>query len=193
MSLDFSTKEYWEKKYAEKDTTFEWLENYEELRDYIREHISRESQILIPGCGNSTLGVEMHKDGYDNIEQFDFSDVVVEQMSRRYPELIWKVMDMKNMTYEDGTFDVVLDKGALDAFTCGGDVDANIRRACEEYTRVLKPGCMAYIVSFGQSPERLEYFNPADPVPWIYEGFDLLPREIAPHCYFHVYKLRRSA
>jgi SAM-dependent methyltransferase len=189
--LDFSTKEYWQNKYKEKETTFEWLENYSEIRDYIRSHIPCESKILIPGCGNSTMGPEMRDDRYNNIEQIDFSEVVVEQMSKRFPDMIWKVMDITHLEYDDNVFDVILDKGTIDALTCGGDVELNMKKACEEYIRVLKPGGLAYIVSFGQESDRRLYFDPEGECSWRFEGFDLLPREFAPHSHFHVYKLKK--
>jgi RAT1-interacting protein len=123
----------------------------------------------------------------------DFSPVVVDQMSRRYPALTWLVMDIKHLTFASASFDAVLDKGTIDALTCGGDVDESIFQALSEYARVLKLGGTAFVISFGQAADREEYFRPARPHPWVYEGFDLLPREIAPHSHFHVYRLGRPA
>ena len=34
----------------------------------------------------------------------------------------WMVMDATNMTFEDHSFDCVLDKGTLDALICGADL-----------------------------------------------------------------------
>ncbi len=192
--LDFSMQEYWDKKYAEKDTLFEWLEDYNDMKDYIQSHISRDSKILVPGCGNSAISADMYNDGYKSLINIDFSPVVIEQMSRRYAELdemTWLVMDIKKMSFEDGSFDVVFDKGTLDALTCGEAAEEAMFTACCEYTRVLKPGGIAYIVSFGQADARLEYFDPKHDHPWIFDGFDLLPKEFAPHSYYHVYKLRK--
>jgi SAM-dependent methyltransferase len=187
---DFSMKEYWDEKYSEADTVFDWLENYDELREYINSHLTRDQHILIPGCGNSTLSDAMFNDGYHQLTNIDFSPVVIEQMARRYPSLTWSVMDIRHLTFPNGAFDAVLDKGTLDAFTCGGDVDDNIFQALSEYGRVLRPGGVAYIISFGQASDRAEYFEPAREHRWIYDGFDLLPREVAPHCHFHVYRIR---
>ncbi|KAH0793582.1 S-adenosyl-L-methionine-dependent methyltransferase [Histomonas meleagridis] len=193
-SNDYSSQEYWDSKYAEKDTIFEWLEDYKELSPYINKHFSHDAHILIPGCGNSAISADMYRDGFIHIDNIDFSPVCIEQMKRRFSDLdqmTWKVMDIKNMGFPDNTFDIVFDKGTLDALTCGDDAETQLFTACQEYMRVLKPGCMAYIVSFGQAQDRLEYFNPSKDHPWIFEGFDLLDREIAPHSYYHVYKLRK--
>ena len=136
----------------------------------------------------------MFNDGYKKISNCDFSPVVIEQMSKRYADLegmTWDVMNIKDLKYEDDSFDVVFDKGTLDALTCGEGADEAMYKSCCEYVRVLKKGCTAYIVSFGQPPDRLEYFNPEGDHPWIFDGYDVLPKERAPHCYYHVYKLRK--
>jgi RAT1-interacting protein len=133
----------------------------------------------------------MRKDGYCEIDQIDFSEVVIAQMSRQFPEMVWKVMDIRYLEYEDNTFDIILDKGTLDALTCGGDVEGNMRKACKEYIRVLRPQGLAYIISFGQASDRTLYFNPEGECSWVFDGYDLLPKEIAPHCHFHVYRLKK--
>ena len=192
--LDFSQQEYWDQKYAEKDTIFEWLENYSELRDYIHEHLPKDARILVPGCGNSAISADMYNDGYHNLVNIDFSPVVIDQMQRRYQDLTemsWLVMDIKKMSFADGEFDFVLDKGTLDALTCGEDTEAAMFTACCEYVRVLKPGGVAFIISFGQAADRLDYFDPKQEHPWAFEGFDLLSREFAPHSHYHVFKLKK--
>jgi ubiquinone/menaquinone biosynthesis C-methylase UbiE len=188
---DFSTQQYWDEKYTEKETIFDWLEDYTELQPYITSHLTPHQRILIPGCGNSSLSENMYQNGFSHLVNIDFSPIVIDQMSRRSPALSWIVMDIKDMKFENNHFDAILDKGTIDALTCGGDVESNIFQALSEYTRVLKPGGMAFVISFGQSEDRLEYFNPSREHSWIYIGFDLLPREIAPHSHFHVYKIQK--
>lgn len=194
-SIDFSTQEYWDKKYAEKDTQFEWLRPYSEIKEYVNEHIKKNDKILIPGCGNSSLGPDMYNDGYKNLVNNDFSPVVIEQMSKRYSEmktLVWDVMDITKMTYANESFDTVLDKGTIDALTCGEDYENQIFKACCEYSRVLKPGGFAYILSFGQPEDRLCYFDPKTDHPWTFEGYDPLPFEKAPGQYYIFYKIRKN-
>lgn len=193
--LDFSMVAYWDKKYNEDDTLFEWLQNYDEMKHYIREHFSKDARILVPGCGNSAISANMYDDGYKNLVNMDFSPVVIDQMARRYedrPDMTWHVMDIKHMDFEDNTFDIVFDKGTLDALTCGENTDEAMFAACSEYARVVKPDGLIYIVSFGQAVDRQEYFDPKAAHPWIFEAFDLLPREFAPHSHYHVYKLRKG-
>lgn len=192
-SIDFSTQTYWDQKYAEKDTIFEWLRPYSEIKDYVNQHIDRTHKILLPGCGNSALGPDMYQDGYKNIVNNDFSPIVIEQMAHKFKDLPmqWDVMDITKMTYPDNEFDTVLDKGTIDALTCAEDYDNHIRLACTEYIRVLKPGSVAYILSFGQPEDRLCFFNPEDDHPWKYLGHDALPFEKAPGQYYIFYKIQK--
>lgn len=52
----------------------------------------------------------------------DYSSVVVAAMRARYahvPKLRWETMDARALGFPDGSFDVVLEKGTLDALLAG--------------------------------------------------------------------------
>lgn len=60
----------------------------------------------------------MYDDGFKAITNVDFSEIVIQEMqakNQRRKDMSWQVMDMLQMTFPDATFDVVVDKGALDA------------------------------------------------------------------------------
>lgn len=71
------------------------------------------------GCGNSALAFDLYNDGFKNIINIDYSPVVISNMKRRYKVLEgvqWVVMDALDMTeFPPASFDVVLEKGTLDA------------------------------------------------------------------------------
>jgi len=85
------------------------------------------TEVLVIGCGNSTTSEEMFAQGYKRVTSNDFSDVVIEEMCTKTqptndsivdPTKSWlkyEKMDFLNMTYADETYDLVFDKGALDA------------------------------------------------------------------------------
>lgn len=190
----FDTQEYWDKKYSEKLTNFEWLADYVELKPFLDQHIKKSDLILMPGCGNSAISADMANDGYTSIINNDYSPVVIEQMKKLYsnlPQLQWDVMDIRKMSYPDNYFDVILDKGTIDALSTSDDADSMIPEALSEYARVLKPGCKAYIISFGQPTERLPDLNPDSPHSWKYITNIPLPREVAPHTYHQVYIIEK--
>ena len=73
---------------------------------------------LFPGCGNSLLSEQMYNDGFKHIINTDFSQTVIEKMAEKYkhlPEMTWKVMDIRNLTFPSSSFEVVVEKGTLDA------------------------------------------------------------------------------
>ncbi|KAL9408774.1 hypothetical protein AB3S75_047206 [Citrus x aurantiifolia] len=123
---DFTSKENWDKFFTIRGTgdSFEWYAEWPQLRDPLISLIgaptsSPPPQILVPGCGNSRLSEHLYDAGFHGITNVDFSKVVISDMLRRNvrdrPDMRWRVMDMTSMQFMDETFDVVLDKGGLDA------------------------------------------------------------------------------
>eukprot|EP00640_Fibrocapsa_japonica_P009572 CAMPEP_0113948818 /NCGR_PEP_ID=MMETSP1339-20121228/72183_1 /TAXON_ID=94617 /ORGANISM="Fibrocapsa japonica" /LENGTH=81 /DNA_ID=CAMNT_0000955999 /DNA_START=79 /DNA_END=320 /DNA_ORIENTATION=+ /assembly_acc=CAM_ASM_000762 len=63
----------------------------------------------------------MYDDGFINITSIDYSPVVIEKMKQKSqdrPGMKWEVMDMMDLTFDEGSFDCVLDKAAMDALMC---------------------------------------------------------------------------
>ncbi|KYK68801.1 spermine/spermidine synthase family,related protein [Toxoplasma gondii TgCatPRC2] len=85
---------------------------------------NRGSRILHVGCGNSELAAELVEDGYTSVVNVDFSPVVISNMRRRFRHLRsaleWECLDVRNgalvKQFGSDSFDVVLDKGFLDAY-----------------------------------------------------------------------------
>ncbi|XP_062311898.1 LOW QUALITY PROTEIN: EEF1A lysine methyltransferase 4-like, partial [Osmerus eperlanus] len=68
--------------------------------------------------GNSAMSVDMHRAGYHSICNIDYSSVAIDTMSTRHadcPGMSWLHMDARQLSFPDGSFDVVLEKGTLDA------------------------------------------------------------------------------
>ena len=97
-----------------------------------------------------------------DIENIDFSPACIDSMAERNkekrPSMKWVVMDIMDLKYEDASFDIVLDKGTMDAIMCEkGDVwnvseelAAKIDTMLTEVSRVLKPGGKYICIAFGQ-------------------------------------------
>ncbi|CAH9120890.1 unnamed protein product [Cuscuta epithymum] len=118
---DFTSKENWDNFFTIRgsDDAFEWYSEWPQLQDHLIAQISEDSHILVPGCGNSKLSEHLYDSGRRNITNIDFSKVVISDMLRRNvrarPEMKWRVMDMTAMQLENESFDVIVDKGGLDA------------------------------------------------------------------------------
>ncbi|OAD58257.1 Methyltransferase-like protein 13, partial [Eufriesea mexicana] len=144
---EFSQVEYWNtffKKRGKK--SFEWYGEYPELCNIFLKYIKVKDNVLIVGCGNSTVSMCLYDAGYRNITNIDISHIVIKQMrdiniSVR-PELVYEHMDATQMKYSDDTFNVIIDKGTLDTLmpdTKEGTISV-INKYFKEITRVLRNG-----------------------------------------------------
>ncbi|KAF8074922.1 S-adenosyl-L-methionine-dependent methyltransferase [Lyophyllum atratum] len=173
---EYGIKEYWDHRYkqeAEEDAHFDWFKSYADLAPFIRDLIpDKESRILMLGCGNSQLSEEMWEDGYKRVVNTDYSSVVVEQMRHRHqnlrPEMEWHEMDVRDLQFDDNSFDVAIDKGTMDAMmTSKGDVwdpPEQVIQDCtkevDEALRVLRKGKGVFLyLTFGQPHFRKRYLT----------------------------------
>ncbi|XP_077998167.1 EEF1A lysine methyltransferase 4-like [Glandiceps talaboti] len=156
----YKRKEYWDSRYEHEDS-YEWFAGYERFRDLIIGNISKTDRILMLGCGNSNLSKEMYDDGYHNIVNTDYSPVCIQKMMDKYsncPGMTWEVMDIRELKYPQDSFDVVLEKGTIDALLVDEKDPWNISQetkdlvdqALIETSRVLKQNGKFISIAFGQ-------------------------------------------
>ena len=69
------------------------------------------------------------------------------------------------MEFEDGSFDLVLDKGTLDCVLCGDNSTVNTEKAINEIYRVLSNNGIYICISFGL-PETREILFKKDKFDW---------------------------
>ena len=95
------------------------------------------TRVLIVGCGNSTMSKQLLDDGFVDQESIDYSDCVVRKMKAMYAacELTFRTMDVRKLEYSDASFDVIIDKGKLDAILCGTDSGKNSAAMLQECHR----------------------------------------------------------
>lgn len=147
------------------------------------------------GCGNSKFSEEMWEDGYKNIVNIDYSAVVIEKMRARHAgarqEMIWKEMDVRNLEFDDDSFDVAIDKGTMDAMLAvKGDVwdppqevIENCTREVQESVRVLKKGSgILLYLTFGQPHFRKRYLT--------HPGTTLAVKQLGDAFHYYLYILR---
>ena len=102
------------------------------------------------GCGNSILPEEMYDHGYKNIYNIDISQTCIEFMAKRNSEnrsdlkckfinsrwmenfdtflYIGEVMDIRNLSFPGGLFDLIVDKSTIDALLCGDSAYMNVAK-----------------------------------------------------------------
>lgn len=172
---NFGRQTFWNDLY-EKQSNFSWYATWDDLQPFINEFLRLlarpyESKILVPGVGNDAIVVDMFDDGYPYITAMDYAPEGIERCremlgptrlraeqgntkdenkDHNQPggvELV--VADARDLTdtFENDAFDVVFEKGTLDAiFLSGGDdkdkSSENLNLAISELGRCLKPGGM---------------------------------------------------
>ncbi|KAF5303179.1 hypothetical protein FQA39_LY10092 [Lamprigera yunnana] len=144
---EFSQKDYWEDFFKKRGAkAFEWYGEYPELCGHLHKYIKVKDNVLVVGCGNSSLSSDLYDVGYKNVTNIDISEVVIRQMlnlhEKERPQLKYLQMDVFNMNFSDELYSVVLDKGTLDALMPDGNGETQVRilKYFKEIERVLKRG-----------------------------------------------------
>lgn len=148
----------------EKNETFDWYQTFSGVKDIITQHISKTDKILNIGCGNSRLSEEMYDENYQNIVNVDISHSVIKYMEDKLktkcPNMTYKQMDCLNMKeFQNGEFNVVLDKGTLDTILCGDNSEDNVEKLLMEINRVLKPNGVYICISYGNEEQRKDFLK----------------------------------
>ncbi|XP_024529895.1 EEF1A lysine methyltransferase 4 isoform X1 [Selaginella moellendorffii] len=160
---------YWDNRYKNDSSTFDWYQRYAGLSALLQKYVPKTSRILMVGCGNAAISEDMVNDGYQEIVNIDISTVVIEAMQQKYqhvPQLKYMTMDVRDLsTFEDGSFDAVLDKGMLDSllcialFQCGTSAAISAAKMLEEVSRVLRGGSSYILVTYGDPRVRLPHLQ----------------------------------
>lgn len=154
---EFSSSDYWNSFFKKRgNRLFEWYGEYAELSGILHKYVKTKDKTLVIGCGSSRLSEDLYDLGYHNLVNIDISDVVIKQMNARNeakrPDLIFEQMDVFKMSYDDGQYSVVLDKGTLDALLPDGSESSaqQIVGMFEEIDRVLRVGGRYVCISLAQ-------------------------------------------
>ena len=166
QNSEYNSLDYWEERFT-KEETYEWLLSYDQLATKLSKYLTTKTcRILVVGCGNAPFSTDLYDAGYHNLVNIDYSVSVIARMQKKRPDMEWLVMDMTNLTFEDASFDVVIDKAAFDAMLADeGDVwspnQTSIdlaHHACRSIARVLKPNGGVFLqVSLVQPHFRKKY------------------------------------
>lgn len=165
----YNSLAYWEERFSH-ELAYDWLLSYDQVAHRLSKYLTQTSRILVVGCGNAPFSIDLYDAGYKNIVNVDYSPTVIHKMLRQYgnsrPEMEWLVMDMTQLTFEDASFDIVIDKSVFDAMLADeGDVwnpnQQSIEKAheaCRSISRVLRPdGGIFFQVSLAQPHFRKKY------------------------------------
>ncbi|XP_055498232.1 eEF1A lysine and N-terminal methyltransferase isoform X2 [Leucoraja erinacea] len=168
-SKEFSSAEYWETFFKKRGgSAFEWYGTYVDHCAVLHKYIKRNDKVLVVGCGNSELSEQMYDVGYQSITNIDISPAVISHMKERNgarrPAMAFAKMDVGQMEFADSQFQVVLDKGTLDAIMTD-ESEGTLRKVEEmfgEIGRVLRLGGRFLCISLAQehiARKAVRYFS----------------------------------
>ncbi|KAK8785591.1 hypothetical protein V5799_008040 [Amblyomma americanum] len=151
---------YWDDRY-QTEVTYDWLLPYHTYAHLISRHVKKTDRILMLGCGNSPLSELLFKDGFKNIENIDYSRVVINNMASHCDDcaqMKWHVMDATQLQFPDSSFDVVIEKATLDAmmvkekdpWTISESTQILVTKVLKEVSRVLCSGGRFISITFAQ-------------------------------------------
>ena len=138
--------------------TYSWYYGWEVLRKYVP-NIPKTASILVPGIGNDPILLDLLAAGYHHLTAQDYSEHAMERQRdlllssySSHSSVTLSHGDVRQLPDDWSPFDVILEKGLLDAIYLSGD--GQVERAVESLSRVLKPGGLMVSVS-GVVPEDL--------------------------------------
>ncbi|KAF9595976.1 hypothetical protein IFM89_006903 [Coptis chinensis] len=156
---------YWDARYVQEVGSFDWYQRYSNLQPLVRKFVPFSSRLLMVGCGNAVMSEDMVKDGYEDITNIDISSVAIAMMRKKYediPQLKYMQMDVRDMSlFPDDSFESVIDKGTLDSLLCGTNAPLSAAQMLGEVSRVLKPGGVYMLITYGDPTVRIPHINRA--------------------------------
>ncbi|EGR34600.1 protein kinase domain protein [Ichthyophthirius multifiliis] len=162
------------KKKSREADPFDWYQRFKGLKNLIQQYITSESVILNVGAGSSSkkeqqfqyiiniqkkeLSEELYDEGYLNITNIDISQTVIKNMQEKYSDrgetFKYICMDVKQMEFQQNSFDFVIDKGTLDCILCGESSTINSSKVLSEIYRVLNNKGVYFLISYGLPENR---------------------------------------
>jgi hypothetical protein len=185
MSAHYARRDYWEHRF-ESESSYEWLCDWASLRGQLLPLFCNAARVLVLGNGTSRLPLDIATEVLGaRVLSSDYSSVATANMRKLWsPEntndeaaarVEWCEADMlaledSEAVRENAPFDIIIDKGALDAVLAdGGDTWApsaealaSSRTICDGVFNMLSPGGVYAIVSFAQPVHRLQHLLQRD-------------------------------
>ena len=139
--------EFWDSEYESSlSEPFDWFFEFDDLAlDWWQEHVVGQAvEILVVGCGHSTLSKRLSKEfPTTRVISIDSSQTCIDRMREQEPELEWYCADAGRLDLLPETFgataryDLIIDKGMLDA-VLGYGTTKHVAPCVSELKRVLK-------------------------------------------------------
>jgi len=161
------SKTFWDRFFRDKEAEGKVSESYRVEYTNIRKHLlpflellltskpseeknaaaaSRRKAIVL-GCGNSVLSEQLTKD-IPEVVSIDYCESVIQQMKEKYSlrrDMAFQLMNVTDLKFPDGSFDLAFDKGTLDALYCAA-VEEDVKKMIDNVYRILRPAGGLYCI-----------------------------------------------
>ena len=67
---------------------YEWCKGFAEFQHLVLPHLAKTDRILIIGCGNSLMPMDLWRAGYRNVKSLDLSHAVISKMASRAASMV---------------------------------------------------------------------------------------------------------
>ncbi|TPX09032.1 uncharacterized protein E0L32_001707 [Thyridium curvatum] len=200
MPADFEKQSYWQKRFA-RETAFEWLVSsatFLSLLDPLLSQFAEPSEIRVLhlGGGTSDLHCHLRLRGFEDVTNVDYEPLAAERgralEQRQFGDVRMSYLtgDATQLDLRDDSarFDLVIDKSAADAISCGGE--SMVVRMALGVKRYLAEGGVWVSLSYSGSRFDIVEF------PLRVEELGRIPMpkrlESEPDLFYHCYLLRRK-
>jgi methyl halide transferase len=107
MRLD---KEYWDKRYLDKETGWDIGYVSTPLKEYFDQIKNKDLKILIPGAGNAYEAEYLYKNGFSNVFVLDISPVAIAEFKHRVPAFPWENIICDDFFLLHEQFDLIIEQ-----------------------------------------------------------------------------------
>ena len=131
--MDILDKDYWDTRYKNEETGWDIGYPNPAITRYF-ENVSRDAQILIPGCGNAYEGEALFEAGFTNLTLLDYSPSSKHNFLNRVPEFPEDRYLVGDFFEHQGSYDFIVEQ----TFFCA--IDPGLRSDYVHYVHsLLKP------------------------------------------------------
>lgn len=103
-------------------------------------YLPKNAKVLDVGCGPGTFTQYVYKK-FD-VEGIDISEEMLKIARKKFPDVLFKNMDMKHMTYENNSFDAI-----VAGYSFIHIAEDEVVTTLEEFHRILKPSGYVFIMA----------------------------------------------
>ena len=162
---EYGSQNYWTSRYNKDKRFFDWYCTFDDLKPLLAKYIAPRSRVVEVGCGTSPLCFQLCA-GFDaRVSAYDRSEEAIQLLTdfkgTGWPGLELAKAEAATLPLEDGTADVIIDKGCLDTILTGDDALVELELYLRECVRCLRVEGLLLLISVGPEASRTRLFDTA--------------------------------